>query len=323
MNVLYSNIDIKNIVIIKEKNMLDKLLQSNVYDSLKSLNFNGIQEIRIRANKPMLIGYFNKYYYLGESGLVSEKRLAFIPTKNDIENIILRSCNNSLYAINEDLKKGFVSLSDGTRIGICGQVVAENEQVITVKNFSSVNIRIPHEIKGVADKILPHLVENNEFLNTLIISPPNAGKTTMLRDLVRQIADEKYVQNVLIIDDRNEISGTKNGVSMLDVGLFTDIVCGENKIASFENAVRSMSPDIIATDELGTINDIKAVEYASTCGIKIIATVHSKNLQEFKVKNDFKNIINNQIFERYIVLSSKKGKGTIEGIYNQNFEKLS
>lgn len=302
--------------------MLENILPTEIAMAISKLDFKGLQELRLRADKPVTICYFNKYYFLNKNGQCSNLKQAFITSSDDLEDIVFRASNFSLYAVNEEIQKGFITLNNGIRIGLVGQVVMENKKVITLKNFSALNFRFPHEIKGASDKIIDKLIENNEFLNTLVLSSPGVGKTTLIRDIIRQISGIKLVKNVLIVDERNEISGFNNGKNCLDIGIFSDVLVGGEKSYAFSNGIRSMSPDIIVTDEIGTKQDYDCLNYASTCGVNVLATIHAKNINQLLKKVDFMPLLSNQIFKRYVVLSNKKGKGTIENLYDENLKEI-
>ena len=148
------------------------------------------------------------------------------------------------------------------------------------------------------------------------------GKTTFLRDIMYQIYKNKYCLNCLLIDERYEIAGLNSFKSQFDVGIFTDILSGCKKQYGFENGIRSMSPDIIFTDEISTSEDCVAIENAISSGVSIVTTTHSRNLNEFIIKPIFKRIIENKYFKRFIVLSKRKGVGTIDGLYDENYKLL-
>ncbi len=302
--------------------MLEKIVPPQLVDAIERLNYSSLQEIRLRVNKPTVVMMNGKSYYLGISGLVNERKKAYFCDADDLQNILLQASNHSLYAINEQLKQGFVGLNDGIRLGVTGQVVSENGKLVTMKNFSGINVRIPHEIKGFGEKIIDLLFENDRFLNTLIISPPAVGKTTLLRDLIRIISGQFYAKKVLVVDERNELSATINAKSQMDLGDFSDVVVDSTKEFGFYNGIRSMNPDIIATDEIGSQADCNVLEYAGTCGVKILATIHAENLEQLKNKIQLEKILKLKIFERFVFLKKVAGMPEIAEVLDRNFEKI-
>ena len=280
-----------------------------------------INEIRLRVNKKIVITISNKSYYLSENGLTGDKQKAVVCDKNLISEILKRACENSVYAYNNQIKNGFITVKGGIRIGLSGEGVAERNFIKTLKNINGLAIRIPHEVKGCSKKILSNLFNNN-FLNTLIISPPGAGKTTFIRDIILQISELDYCYNVLLVDERGEIANCFEGEPTLNVGNFCDILSNISKEYAFENGIRSLRPDIIATDELATIKDFEAVERANSCGVSILASMHAKNIDDLKQKSDFQNTLKNKVFKRIVVLSQNDGPGTIEAIYDENLRLL-
>lgn len=302
--------------------MLDSILPQKIFSAIKTLNYANLQEIRLRVNKPVTVCYCSNFYFLGTNGIVSGKNSAIFITSTEIADIVHKASNYSIYTINDNLKQGYITLSSGERIGIVGQVVSENGGVITVKNFSSLNIRIPHEIKGISNDLMDYLIDDGEFLNTLIVSSPAVGKTTLLRDIVRNLSSTQFAKNVLVVDERNEISASFNGESAMDLGDFSDIITFSNKEFAFTNGIRSMSPEIIATDEIGTKSDYDAILKASSCGVKILATIHAKDINELLRKTDFMVLKNYKTFKRYVVLKLINGKRVIDKIYDENFDEL-
>lgn len=304
--------------------MLEKILPSNLLNILSRLNYKNLYEIRLRLDKPICILYANKIYYLTEDGLSEEitEETKISASKNLIESVILKASNYSIYSINDDIKKGFITLDSGIRIGLCGLVVADGNEIKTIKEFSSLNIRIPHEVKNCSLNVFNSLFEENEFQNTLVISSPCGGKTTFIRDLCYQISTKCRPMNILILDERNEISATSEGIPTMNIGQFSDIFLYGSKKMGFENGIRSMSPDLIVTDEIFNREDIESLQYAFNSGVKVLATVHSKNLEEFKEKNYFVDILRKKLFSRYVVLSRKDGIGTIEGVFDENLTRI-
>ena len=302
--------------------VLKKILSEILYLVISKLDFSKIYEIRMRNGQPIIINYNNNIYFVGENGLTNDESKSLISDKDDISQVIVNASNCSLYAVNDQLKQGYISCNSGIRIGVVGEIVAENEQVITVKNYNGINIRVPHEVKGCSLNVLPYLFKQNEFLNTLIVSSPGAGKTTFLRDVCYQISIHNMPFNILVLDERNEIASCYEGKSCLNVGKFTDVITGGNKKMGFINGIRSMSPDIICTDELGSKEDYDSVNMANTCGVKLLASIHASNVFELNYKQGFKDIMSSRIFKRFVVLSNRPNKGTVEGVFDENLKMI-
>ena len=299
--------------------MLSDVIGEKLYTIITTkFNFGYLNEIRIRVDKPIVVFVKGQAYFLGNNGLVTSEENAIIATKQMVEDIIFRASEFSVYSINEELKKGFIVLKGGERLGIAGTLVCEKGEIKTLNNFTSINIRIPHEIKNCSLDAFSFLVGEDGVKNTLIISPPGGGKTTFIRDFVNQLSIRNLSFNVLIIDERGEIAGD-NGE--LNVGKFSDIIAFSDKKTGFMQGIRAMNPHIIVTDEIGGDEDIKAIKYAGNCGVKVIATIHAGSLEELKAKEGFEDLKNT--FERYVLLSKRNGPGTIEGVYNENFSRLA
>jgi len=298
--------------------MLEKVLDEKIYKVItKKVNFSKINEIRLRETKPIIIFYEGQASFLNEDGLTNSSDRAIIATKYMIEDIIFKASEFSIYSVNEELKQGYIVLDGGERIGVCGTVVMENSKIKTITNFSSINIRIPHEIKNCSLSIFKHLYDEKGLKNVLIISPPGQGKTTLIRDFINQLSLRNISHNVLIIDERGEIAGKGN---KLQIGKFCDVLSFSDKKNGFLQGIRAMNPHLIVTDELGDDNDFEAVRYASNCGVNILATIHADSIYQLKQKQNFNKISN--IFERYVVLKKSTRPGIIEGVYNENFEKI-
>lgn len=302
--------------------MLEDILPIGLIKPLSMLNFKSLCEIRLRINRPIMVNYANSYYYFGQSGLCSEAD-AIICTKDMIQSILSKASNHSIYAINDEIKCGFVSVKGGIRIGLTGDVVSENGRVLTIKNISSLNIRIPHQVYGCAYKVVKFLFDElGNLQNTLVLGSPGTGKTTILRDLCVQINNQKKDINILLLDERNEISASFDGLPELNVGKSTDITCGGQKDINIVNGIRSMAPDIIILDEIGTEKDVKSLEYAVNTGVCIVASVHCKDIFELQKKQELSMLIKTKSFKRYVELSNSNGKGTIDNIYDENFKSI-
>lgn len=297
--------------------MLGKILPDKIWLIIKDkVNLKAVNEIRFRADKPILISMGGKSYFLSEKGVSSSLSEALYSSKIVIEDIIFRASECSIYSVNEQIKRGYIITENGLRIGIGGNVVEENGQVKTMANFNSINIRIPHIVKNCSLSAFPNIVHDGIIENTLIISPPGCGKTTFLRDFVMQLSERNLQFNVLLLDERGELD------TNLSANFFDKIAFSSKKMG-FENGIRALSPDLIVTDEVGQEEDVDAILYASTCGVKILASTHADSMETFLKKDLFQKLIKEKVFKRYVLLSKRNGPGTYEGIYNENFSRLS
>ncbi len=299
--------------------MLKKILPNDIYEIINSkVNYKVVNEIRLRADKPIVLILGSQRVFLGQNGITNNLKYAIYSSKIMVEDVIFRASECSIYSVNEQLKKGYLVTKGGIRLGIGGDLIEEAGKVKTMTNFNSVNIRLPHEIKNCSLSAFNYIVQNNGILNTLIISPPGAGKTTFLRDFVCQLSERNYAYNVLVLDERGEFDLGASG----SIGNFADKISFASKKIGFENGIRSLSPNLIVTDELGQKEDVEAVLYATNSGVSVLASAHSDTLENFIKKPSFEELISNKIFKRYILLSQRNGPGTMEGIYDENFSRL-
>ena len=276
-----------------------------------------ITEIRIRAEKPILIYMNHKEVSLDEDG-----RIIYVPEKGkrfsykELQNLINFWCMDSLYAFQNEIKRGFMTIEGGHRIGICGETVMDEEgNIRMIKYISSVNIRIAHEIKGVAENVVEYIYGKDQIDNTLIVSPPGAGKTTLLRDIIRLVStgNEKYSgKNVGMIDERGEIAACVQGIPQLDVGPRTDVLSNCIKKWGMRMLLRTMAPQVIAVDELGEIEEVELLQQMIGNGSSIIATVHGQGMEEIRQKKFLHNIWEQQMFENVLCLSKEKNRFCVE-----------
>jgi stage III sporulation protein AA len=306
MDELYSILPQKIRIILKKMN----------------INVNRLEEIRVRVGKPLIIKYKNKEYFVDSNGeLEKNYNNSLICNEQDISDILQYASNYSMYAHEDDIKNGFITIRGGHRIGMTGRVVLENERIKTMKNISCINIRVSHQIKGCADAVFPYIVNSyqDSLYHTLIISPPGCGKTTLLRDVVRQVSDGNTFiagTTVGVIDERSEIGACYLGKPQNDLGIRTDILDCCPKSQGMLMLVRTMAPKVIAVDEIGSVEDVNAVEYILKSGCSILATVHGSSVDDVLQKPVLGKMIRQRFFERYIILSNIGKIGRIEGIYD-------
>lgn len=311
------------------KNFYDEIVKSLSPNIKKRIEHiltldNQIEEIRLRSEKPLIINSKSKDFFLDSKSnkLTKYQQNAYIVTKDDVEQTFQIMCKYSIHSYMDDIKKGFITLRGGHRVGLVGKTIIENKEVKNIKNISSLNIRISREIIGCSDKIMSHIMGAKDTINnTLIISPPQCGKTTLIRDIVRNLSsgNEKLDirgRKVALIDERNEISGSYQGIAQMDVGIRTDIIETCPKDIGIMMLLRSMSPNVIVTDEIGSINEIKALYTALNGGVSLITTVHGDSIDDIKSRKELSKLVDGELFKTIIILSSKKGAGTIDKIYD-------
>lgn len=282
-------------------------LPEKLKSAVENLNADKLYELRLRRDFVVSVNYDGKKCFLSENGITQYEIAAIKCEKNDIDYVIDSLTERSIYAFNENIKKGFLTSKEGFRVGISGECVFDKD-IVTVKNITSLNIRIPHDIPGSSDSFFYKIKNGDEFYNTLIISPPFCGKTTVLKDIALKI-NTFYDKNIFIIDERGEFSAVK--------GVRIDCLAYSDKLYAFEYGVRSMSPDIIITDELVAREDWECVYSAVNSGIKIISTCHAASIDEIKRKIFF----NSNIFNRYVVLKGNEF-GKLLKVYDGDFNEV-
>ena len=266
-----------------------------------------LEEIRLRNNKPIILKFSER-----------ENVLELNITTQDILETLEKLCDNSIYSYQTQICEGYITVKGGHRIGITGNVVGDGQRVININYISGLNFRIARQIIGAANKVMPYIVDDEKVYNTLIISPPASGKTTILRDIVRQISDINR-KTVSVVDERGEIAAMYKGNAQNDMGIRTDVLDNCPKSIGMKMMIRSMSPEVIVADEIGKYEDIEAINYATCSGVKGIFTAHGKNLNDIELNPVLKTLLDNRIFERLIFLNNKI-KGEIDKVYCLNIE---
>ncbi len=238
-----------------------------------------------------------------------------------MKQILVKISNYSLYAYEEEIKQGYITIRGGHRIGIAGECVLVKGEIRTIRNISSINIRICREVIGCSNELMKYISYNDRVYNTLIVSPPKCGKTTILRDIARNISEGMPIiglrgKKVSIIDERSEIAACYNGVPQLNIGVRSDVLDNCLKREGMIMAIRSLSPDILICDEIGTKGDIEALNMAFNSGVNVVVTIHGYNIEDIYNRNIFKDLLDNKILERIVILSNRNKVGNIEKIYS-------
>lgn len=295
----------------KTMNLMTKYFPKHIKEALENNIFeeevNIIEEIRIRINLPIIVKLEEK-----------EKIIDYKVSTEDINYIFQKICENSIYAYQNQIANGFVTIKGGNRVGIVGTAVVQNGKVTNLNYVSGLNFRIAQEIIGCSNKIMPNIIRGETIYNTLIIAMPGMGKTTLLRDIIRNLSngftdDNTKIkgQNISVIDERGEISATYRGGSQNDLGIRTDVLNDIPKAIGMKMAIRSMAPQIIAADEIGSVDDVNAIQYAICCGIKGIFTAHGNSVEDVKKNTELKSLIDNKIFEKFIIIKKEDGRRKI------------
>lgn len=286
-----------------------------------SLDMEQVYEIRLRVNAPLIFIYKGKEYFLTEEGAFSrEKEEAYLVRAEDLQETMEYVSGYSMYAFEEEIRQGFITIQGGHRVGIAGKTILDGDRIKGVKYISYMNFRLSHQLKGCASPILPYIVKDGRLCHTLIISPPRCGKTTLLRDLIRQVSNgNAYLPGVSVgvVDERSEIAGSYQGIPQNDLGIRTDVLDCCPKGEGMMMLIRSMSPEVVAVDELGDYEDIHAIESVLHCGCRLFATVHGSSIEDMKRKPLMQRLVREKVFERYIVLQNQDRAGRVQAIFDE------
>lgn len=297
-----------------------KCFPTEIYEKIKNtLDINEgtrefLEEIRIRINLPIILKVGN-----------SEILIQHIVTRDDIDYMLQRICENSLYSYQNQIANGYITINGGHRVGIVGSAVLKDNKVINLNYISGLNFRISRQVIDCSNSVIEYILDRNtnNIYNTLIVSPPGMGKTTLLKDIIRKISDGINYNNghkftglaVTVIDERGEIGACYKGVAQNNLGIRTDIFDDMPKAIGMKMAIRSMSPKVIVADEIGSIEDAEAIKYATCCGVKGIFTAHGKSIEDLKINPALKDLIENRIFQRIILIKDRKNTDLFKYIY--------
>lgn len=279
---------------------------------LERYDLSDAEEIRLRSHRGIEIMYADRFEYIKTD-----------ISPQEIFSVIRRAMRFSLFANEDAMKKGQIVIDGGHRVSFAGKMIMVNEKISSMDSFNCVCVRLSREIIGSAKYIIPHiLTPDGQLRSTLIISPPGMGKTTVLRDAVRIIASGKNAKKTVIIDERGEICPGTGGKIFTDAGERSDVLSNIDKKTGINIAVRSLSPQLIATDEIGSEEDSISLGDAVRCGVKIIATAHSDSMADLKRRRWMERIISERVFERYIFIRRIGGKITAESVYDASLREV-
>lgn len=299
-----------------EAQQIENLFAGNIRQLLMdaNLDYDKLYEIRLRVGRPLFLTYDG-----GECFLRNPGEEQYLVTREDLKETLEYVSGYSLYAYEDEIRQGFLSVQGGHRVGVTGKVILDGGRIRGMKYISCVNVRLAHEIQGCADKVMPYIRKGDQVINTLIISPPRCGKTTLLRDIIRQLSnggDDQKGMTVGVVDERSELAGCYQGIPQNDLGMRTDILDGCPKAEGMQMLVRSMSPDVVAVDELGCQEDFKAVESVIHCGCKLIATAHGYSFEDILNQPFFSKLLEEKVFGRYIILGKRDQAGYVEAVFD-------
>ncbi|MBE6022417.1 MAG: stage III sporulation protein AA [Cellulosilyticum sp.] len=275
-----------------------------------------LQEIRLRVEQPLILKIQGEESGLDERGTCPLNQ-SIKMTKQELTDILHYMSDFSLYALEDELRQGFMTLEGGHRVGLVGKVVLENNHIKTLRSISGMNIRIAHEVLGCSIKVMPYVVGRDKVYHTLIVSPPGCGKTTLLRDMIYQLSEgfKGYgPYTVGVVDERSEIAACYQGVPQNHLGMRTDVLDGCPKVEGMRMLLRAMSPQVVAVDEIGNSADCQAIEEMLSAGVSIICTVHGKDERECLKKPYLGVLLEEGLFERVVILSYRQGPCTVESI---------
>lgn len=289
------------------------LVVRDIITNLPSTIKKNMEEIRIRVNRPLEI------IEHGKPTFPKMNQSTYIVTPSDAVHIMNQLSKFSLYALEEELKRGYITIQGGHRVGLAGKVTIEKGQVKAIRDVSSFNIRVARQKIGVADPYIKYLY-NKDWQNTLIVGPPQTGKTTFLRDLARIISEGTSTiasQKIGIVDERSEIAGCIKGIPQHQLGHRVDVLDACPKAEGMMMLIRSMSPQILVVDEIGRKEDSEAIMEAIHAGVKIMTTVHGTSVEDVLERPAIRQLMKMNVFHRCIELSRTNQPGRIKRIRDE------
>lgn len=291
-----------------------------IADALKQMDetvLSSVTEVRLRRGQPLCLCCGRSVYFVDRKGQKCSKSDAMVVTDEEFKEAWRLLTSSSVYALEEELKRGYITIKGGHRVGIAGTAVRKEGKVKTQKDIFSLNYRFSRELKDCGKSVFSYVMSRGFFENTLIFSPPGCGKTTLLRDLARLLSEHDY--NISIVDERGEIAAVENGQTLYDVGCHTDVLTGFPKSEGMILALRSLGPSVLITDEIGSEEDRIAVGDAIRCGVKLLLTAHGGTLEELRCRPILKDFLSDGVFQYLIALGGIPFPGTVMGVYHRKY----
>ncbi|MDF2686044.1 MAG: spoIIIAA [Clostridia bacterium] len=285
----------------------------NVSEDIKKLT----QEIRFKPYAPVVIGLPSENIYINEKGQCTSAEKAVSVFPSEIEEMFSYICQLSVYTHTDELKKGFITAKGGHRVGVAGSAVIKDGVIEGIKDISTLNIRISRDIIGCADKLITEINKDRTVSNTLILSPPGGGKTTILRDIARSLSYKKF--KVCVIDERSEICSVYKGIPQHDIGIHCDVLDGYPKGIGIIQALRTLSPEVIFCDEIGSRDEVDQILQGMNSGVSFILTAHAGTIKEALNRKVLKELIDEKIIEKLVLLYGKIRPGEVCQIVNTEF----
>lgn len=288
-------------------NSLSKRL-SEMFLSMDSVDKNRIREIRIRNRRPVTVITDKGTEFLTASGRITQiySSLAVATDENEVSDIFRRICGYSVHSFADAINRGYITINGGHRAGIAGTAVTEKGKITAVRDICAINLRIAREIKGAADDIM-RMFYSQGLCSVIIAGPPSSGKTTVLRDLARQLSSsEGSFRKTFICDERGEIGASFSGIEQNDIGINSDLITSYPKAEGIMIGLRSFSPDIIICDEVSTYEEIQAIASGVNSGVCFVLSIHARNESELKAKPLLQKLVETGEFGKILLLSDEK-----------------
>lgn len=264
------------------------------------------EELRLRAGRSMTVLVDGAEQPVAGAGPVTEE---------DLRTVLELASHASAHTVLERVRRGFVTIRGGHRIGLCGTAVMERGEVVNLRRLSSLAIRVAREVPGAAEGAFPGVLSGGRAASTLILAPPGAGKTTLLRDLIRALSQGEHAppMRVGVADERGELAAVREGVPELELGPHTDVMDGCPKGPGLEMLLRGMNPQVLAVDEITAPGDVEAMLQAAGCGVALLATAHGNSVKDLSLRPLYRALMKENIFQRLVTIRrGVDGRRTIE-----------